>query len=168
MKKGRKYFASLMLAAMISSSAINVFAADNDGWTEATQTRPGQTKAWSAWCKQWETIKSLPTQMSLAPGQDETELNFAWYSKDTDSQAKLKISTNKKMKHAKVLKVTTTDATEGFKSNKATAKNLKSNTKYYYSYTIDGEWTEPTLYETQKTKSYSFGFVGDPDRKSVV
>ena len=48
MKKGRKYFASLMLAAMISSSAINVFAADNDGWTEATQTRPGQTRAWSA------------------------------------------------------------------------------------------------------------------------
>ena len=162
MKKGRKYFASLMFAAMISSSAINVFAADNDGWTEATQTRPGQTRAWTTWCKQWETIKNSPTQMSLSPGEDETELNFAWYSKDTDSKAKLKISTNKKMKNAKTLKVTTTDATEGFKSNKATATNLKANTKYYYSYTIDGEWTEPTLYETQKTKSYSFGFVGDP------
>ena len=111
MKKGRKYFASLMLAAMISSSTMNVFAANNDGWTEATQTRPGQTSAWTNWCKQWETIKNSPTQMSLAPGQDETELNFAWYSKDTDSQAKLKISTDKKMRHAKVLKVTTTDAT---------------------------------------------------------
>lgn len=163
MKKGRKYFASLMLAAMVStSSAVNVFAADNDGWTEATQTKAGQTSLWTKWCKKWEGIKDMPTQMSLAPGEDETQLNFAWYSKDTDSKAKIKISTNKKMKNAKYLKVTTIDATEGFKSNKATAKNLKANTKYYYSYTIDGKWTTPVVYETQSTKSFSFGFVGDP------
>lgn len=162
MKKGRKYFVSLMLATMISSSTMNIFAASNDGWTEATQTKPGQTSAWNAWCKQWEEIKNSPTQMSLSPGEDESELNFAWYSKSSDSKARLKISTNKNMKNAKYLKVVTTDATEGFKSNKATAENLKSNTKYYYSYTINGKWTTPQVYETQKTKSYSFGFVGDP------
>lgn len=162
MKKGKKYFVSLMLATIISSSTMNIFAASNDGWTEATQTRPGQTIAWKSWCRQWEQIKNSPTQMSLSPGEDESELNFAWYSKSSDIKAKLKISTNKKMKNAKYLKVVTTDATEGFKSNKATAQHLKSNTKYYYSYTINGKWTKPEVYQTQKTKSYSFGFVGDP------
>lgn len=162
MKKLTKYLILLMIVAIVFSSPINAFAKDNDNWTEATQTKLGKTREWSNWCKQWETVKNLPTQMSLSPGRDESELNFAWYSKDTDSKSELKISTNKKMKDAKKLKVTTTDATQGFKSNKATAKDLKANAEYYYSYTVDGQWTEPILYKTQNIKSYSFGFVGDP------
>lgn len=162
MKKETKYFLSLIIATIISSSTMNVFAASNDAWTEATQTKPGQTIAWKIWCKQWEQIKNSPTQMSLSPGEDESKLNFAWYSKSSDVKTKLKISTNKTMQNAKYLNVVTTNATEGFKSNKATAESLKSNTKYYYSYTINGRWTIPQVYQTQDTESYSFGFVGDP------
>ncbi|MDO5009626.1 MAG: metallophosphoesterase family protein [Intestinibacter bartlettii] len=161
MKKGIKYFVSIIIAVMIFSSAINVFAID-DSWTDATQTRQSQMGAWENWCNEWEKIKNSPTQMSLSPGADETQLNFSWYSKSCDIKPNLKISDNPKMKDAKALQVVTAKATEGFNSNKATATNLKPNTRYYYSYTINGKWTEPELYQTKNSKCYTFGFVGDP------
>ena len=34
----------------------------------------------------WETLSSDYTKVSLTPGKDETELNFAWYSEKTDSE----------------------------------------------------------------------------------
>ncbi|MEI3234163.1 MAG: hypothetical protein V8S33_07055 [Intestinibacter bartlettii] len=40
------------------------------------------------------------------------------------------------MEDAKALQVITTKASDEYKTNKATATNLKPNTRYYYSYTI--------------------------------
>ena len=50
-----------------------VFAVDNNSWTDATKTSQGQSKKWSEWCDKWEKIKNSPTQMSLSPGSDETQ-----------------------------------------------------------------------------------------------
>lgn len=144
---------------MVFTTPANIFAGNNNytSYTNATQTKQGKTYKWDEW-----NINFTPIQMSLSPGADETELNFAWYSKCSEFKSTLKISDNPSMKGAKELKVTTTPATSGFKSNKATATNLKPNTRYYYSYTINGEWTKPTQYKTKLTKRYTFGFVGDP------
>ncbi|MDY5212487.1 metallophosphoesterase family protein [Intestinibacter sp.] len=160
--KRRSYLISIIIAFMIITSAISVFAVDSNSWTDATKTKQGQTTAWQDWCDKWEEIKNSPTQMSLSPGSDETELNFAWYSKSCEIKPNLKISDNPEMKNPTTLQVTTKNATEGFKSNKAVAKDLKPNTRYYYSYTINGKWTKPTLYQTRNPKIYSFAFVGDP------
>lgn len=56
------------------------------------------------------------------------------------------------------------EAVTGYKANKVTVDNLKSNTLYYYSYTKDGQWTAPTEYRTQDAQSgkFSFMFFGDP------
>ena len=37
---------------------------------------------WQAWTEAWNTIATDYTQVSMTPGADETQLNFAWYSKD--------------------------------------------------------------------------------------
>ena len=162
MKKGIKYLVSIIIAVMIFILATNIFAIEKSSYTDATQTRQGKTYEWKNWCEEWNKIKNSPTQMSLSPGEDETQLNFAWYSKSCDVKPNLKISDNPKMEDAKALQVITTKASDEYKTNKATATNLKPNTRYYYSYTINGKWTEPALYKTKNTKRYTFGFVGDP------
>ncbi|HEX3021036.1 MAG TPA: metallophosphoesterase family protein [Lachnospiraceae bacterium] len=162
MYKMRKRLSLFLIMVMLALPYSFVLAADNDGWTEAAKTEQAQNGTWEDWCKEWETIKDNPTQMSLTPGKDASQLNFSWYSNATDKPAKLKISKRKDLKDAIQLKVITTDAVEGYRSNKAVATGLKNNTTYYYSYTINGKWTKGVKYETQDTKSYSFLFVGDP------
>lgn len=43
------------------------------------------------WCDEWEQIKNNPTQVSLTPGKDETELNFSWYSKKSNENQDLSL-----------------------------------------------------------------------------
>ena len=87
--KRRNYLISIIIAVMIITSSTNVFAVDNNSWTDATKTSQGQSEKWSEWCDKWEKIKNSPTQMSLSPGSDETQLNFAWYSKNMWNKAEL-------------------------------------------------------------------------------
>ena len=42
----------------------------------------GGSAEWTAWTQDWENVATDYTKVSLTPGADETELNFAWYSKD--------------------------------------------------------------------------------------
>ena len=50
--------------------------------TDASKTPAAQNGAWDAWCEEWETIKTDWTQVAMSPGSDETEMNFAWYTKE--------------------------------------------------------------------------------------
>jgi predicted phosphodiesterase len=154
--------ATILTAALLTSTYATIFAAENDGWTEASQTSAAKDGSWNKWSETWETIKSTPTQISLTPGKNATELNFAWYSKDSEANPKLKFGKNQDLSDAKELTVTTKDAVKGFKSNKTTATGLQENTTYYYSYQINGKWSEAATYKTKSTKSFSFLFVGDP------
>ena len=47
----------------------------------------GGSAAWQAWTEAWGALAADYTQVSMTPGADETELNFAWYSKDADGAA---------------------------------------------------------------------------------
>ena len=118
MKKGIKYLVSIINAVMIFILATNIFAIEKSSYTDATQTRQGKTYEWKNWCEEWDKIKNSPTQMSLSPGEDETQLNFAWYSKSCDVKPNLKISDNPKMEDAKALQVITTKASDEYKTNK--------------------------------------------------
>lgn len=153
----------MLTATMLTSTGIATMAASNDGWTEASQTGAAQNGVWDAWVNKWETIKDNPTQMSLTPGRNATELNFAWYSKDGEVTPKLRIGTSKDLSEADEISVDTKDvSTNGYSYSHATATGLKENTIYYYSYTVNGKWTDPTRYKTQNTDKFSFILVGDP------
>ena len=78
-KRTKRVMASIMIAVMMASTSDIVFAAENDGWTEASQTEEAKNGAWEAWCEKWETIKNDWTQLSISPGKNVIFFNFAWY-----------------------------------------------------------------------------------------
>ena len=162
-KRTKKFMTIILTATMLLTASIGVFAADNDGWTEASKTSVAADGNWEDWCKEWETVKNNPTDMSLAPGKDATELNFAWYSKVNESKPSLKFGKSSKVEELEDVAVSHEDAVKGFISNKASVTGLASDTVYYYSYQINGKWIEPVKYESKNIKNgFSFIYVGDP------
>lgn len=154
----------VLTTTMLCTTGITAIAASNDGWTEASQTQAGKNNgAWNNWIKTWETVKNDSSQMSLTPGKNASELNFAWYSKDNEKNSKLKIGKKQDLSDAREISVTTKDiANNAYKYNKATATDLQENTTYYYSYQVNGVWSAATTYKTRSTKSFSFLYIGDP------
>ena len=173
----------MMISALaLTLSATNVapvFAsAAPDGKTNAADIAQtmGTTAQWNRWEKEWETLKNDWTQISLSPGSNATELNFAWYTpkqtNDDHSNAnvpKLIIGEGRNMKNAKVYEAEQTAVKdeqdnngETYNSNKVTATGLKENKTYYYSYDNGNGYTKPAEYTTKSTNNFSFAFVGDP------
>ena len=189
----------MMISALaLTLSATNVapvFAsAAPDGKTNAADIAQtmGTTAQWNRWEKEWETLKNDWTQISLSPGSNATELNFAWYTpkkiNDDNSNAvvqakvqaispeqansnvpKLIIGEGRNMKNAKVYEAEQTAVKdeqdnngETYNSNKVTATGLKENKTYYYSYDNGNGYTKPAAYTTKSTNNFSFAFVGDP------
>ena len=135
----------MMISALaLTLSATNVapvFAsAAPDGKTNAADIAQtmGTTAQWNRWEKEWETLKNDWTQISLSPGSNATELNFAWYTpkqtNDDHSNAnvpKLIIGEGHNMKNAKVYEAEQTAVKdeqdnngETYNSNKVTATEL--------------------------------------------
>lgn len=172
----------IISALALTLSATNVapvFAsAAPDGKTNAADIAQtmGTTTQWNCWEKEWETLKNDWTQISLSPGSNATELNFAWYTpkqtNDDHSNAnvpKLIIGEGRNMKNAKVYEAEQTAVKdeqdnngETYNSNKVTATGLKENKTYYYSYDNGNGYTKPAAYTTKSTNNFSFAFVGDP------
>lgn len=153
---------SLLLSSVLLLSSI-VWAADNDGWTEAPSTDAAENGAWEEWCARWEDTKNDWEKISITPGADETELNFAWYSNSTSQIPEFRWYEDEVLSAAGAVAVTQTNAVPGYASNKVTVKNIKPGTTYYYSYTKDGEWTAPAEYKSAaSTSDFSFVFFGDP------
>lgn len=118
----------------------------------------------------WETIKDDKTFVSLAPGADESELNFAWYS-ESDNDAEVRFGTNKDLTDADIVKGESTDigsTVSGCYSNKVTVDGLKENTTYYYRVKKNGAWGELETYQTKSFSDFSFLYVGDPQIGAYV
>ena len=170
---------SALALTLSAANAAPVFAsAAPDGKTNAADIAQtmGTTAQWNRWEKEWETLKNDWTQISLSPGSNATELNFAWYTpkqtNDDHSNAnvpKLIIGEGHNMKNAKVYEAEQTAVKderdnngETYNSNKVTATGLKENKTYYYSYDNGNGYTKPAKYTTKSTNNFSFAFVGDP------
>ena len=167
-KRTKKVMAALMVAIMMITTSYTVFAAENDGWTEAPYTEAAQGGAWEAWCEKWETIKNDWTQLSITPGKNATELNFAWYSEKEETLPKVKISKSTDMSNSiefdgtQSRAVTNKETKIEYVSNKVTVTGLEEDTTYYYSYGTNENWSSPVVINTQSIDSFSFFLVGDP------
>ena len=162
-----------LAASMAAACAMPILAvAPPDGWTNAQETVEAYGDGWTNWKTEWDdSISKDWTQISLSPGSNDTELNFAWYSKVEEGVPSLKIGEGKKMKNAQTYVAEQTEATtddkdpekvQKYMSNKVTATGLKEGTTYYYSYEKDGKWTTPEEYKTGSGDSFEFIYVGDP------
>ncbi len=149
----------LILAAALVCQPVSVFAdAAPDGMTDASQTEAAQNGAWEAWSEEWETIKDDWTQVSMSPGSDETQMNFAWYSKEGEP-AGFVYGTNSDLSGGQSAEITQTAAQTGYVSNKVTLEGLQPGTTYYYQ--VEGKEIE-SFTTDDDTSSFSFVFVGDP------
>ena len=154
-----KKAAMLILAAALVCQPMSVFAdAAPDGMTDASQTEAAQNGAWEAWSEKWETIKNDWTQVSMSPGADETQMNFAWYSKD-GGQTGFVYGTSSDLSDGQSAEITQAAAQTGYVSNKVTLKGLQPGTTYYYQ--VEGKEIE-SFTTDDDTSSFSFVFVGDP------
>lgn len=161
---------TLAVAVTVSSPVMAFAGAAPDGKTDAAKMSQEMNLSdeWETWKTEWaEGVSTDWKQISLTPGSDESELNFAWYSTG-NAVPKLVIGEGRSMKNAVTYTAAQTEATQAkdgtqYYSNKVTAKELKPDTVYYYKYEkSDGTWTKAVKYRTGKGEDFSFIYVGDP------
>lgn len=156
--KRKKVIMLIMAAALVCQPMTALADAAPDGMTDASQTAAAQGGAWENWCKEWETIKNDWTQVSMSPGSDETEMNFAWYSKDGEKTGFV-YGTKSDLSDGRSAVLSQSAAQTGYQSNKVTLKDLQPGTTYYYQ--VEGKDIE-SFTTDDDTSDFSFIFVGDP------
>ena len=175
MRKAKKTAAVLLAASVAVTSGITAFAIPS--------TNPetnGNKTAYGSWKVQWDTEKQDYTDVSITPGKDETQMNFAWYVAQADAgkTAQVKIATSQDMSDAKVFKesgslsinVTNENGSGSTTYTKAahvTVTGLTENTTYYYQVSNDGSsWSEAEKLATGDTSAYTMLYV--VTRRSVL
>ena len=167
---------AVCLAASVAVSGFVAFAA-TEHWND-NSAKTAVSSEWENWKTKWETIKTDYEKISLSPGADATQMNYAWYSKTAD-QAKVRISNTPDM-------TTTTGGAESntyqenvkefsgtsvkykeinevpYYANKVTVTGLTEKTTYYYQYLLNGKWTDVKSFTTGDTDNFSIMYVGDP------
>lgn len=160
----KSYQKKIAVTAMAGIMALNIVIAPVTSTKAATEYWNDASAAWTAYKANWTEISSNYENVSLTPGVNETELNFAWYS-HTEEVPKVKIAKDKEMKNAVEFSGTQAninDTVEGYFSNKVIVKNLEEQTTYYYQVFQNGEWAKVQTYATDSFKNYSILYVGDP------
>lgn len=151
---------ALLIGTMVPALAATVHY--NDGSTV------GGSAEWTAWTEEWNTVATDYTQVSLTPGEDETELNFAWYSLDNGSAATPVVhfgtDRNSLQSYTGTAGDVDTSLTDGvaYHYNHVTVTGLEPNTTYYYTVEKNCVQTEVETYETQSFDTVKMLYVGDP------
>ena len=164
MHKHSRVFAGVLGAALVAGSISPAFAADyNDGSVIGNQAD------WNAWVEEWKAVATDYTKVSLTPGADETQLNFAWYSKDESGKQATPVvhfGTDKNALTAYTGKASAVDTSltggVAYHTNQVTVTDLKENTTYYYTVEKNGVQTEPVVYKTGSFSNVKMLYVGDP------
>lgn len=152
---------SAVLIGMCAAGIPAKVVAATEHWNDASASA---TK-WNQWKSNWASYSSNYEHVSLTPGADETQLNYAWYSHTVETP-KVRIATKQNMDGATEFEGTQTEAVtiDGVKyySNKVIVKNLKADTNYYYQVMQNGKWQDTEVYTTKSFSEFSFLYVGDP------
>ena len=80
----RKLIVGFLTLCSIATVCPSVYAS-TDHYTDSSVT--GADSGWSDWDANWADTAADFTKVSLTPGADDTQLNFAWYSEKSDSAA---------------------------------------------------------------------------------
>lgn len=152
---------SAVLIGMCAAGIPAKVVAATEHWNDASASA---TK-WNQWKSNWASYSSNYEHVSLTPGADETQLNYAWYSHTVETP-KVRIATKQNMDGATEFEGTQIEAVtiDGVKyySNKVIVKNLKADTNYYYQVMQNGKWQDTETYTTKSFSEFSFLYVGDP------
>lgn len=149
---------SAVLIGMCAAGIPAKVVAATEHWNDASASATKWKNNWAAYSSNYEHV-------SLTPGADETQLNYAWYSHTVETP-KVRVATKQNMDGATEFEGTQTEAVtiDGVKyySNKVIVKNLKADTNYYYQVMQNGKWQDTETYTTKSFSEFSFLYVGDP------
>ncbi len=118
--------------------------------------------SYEEWVEYYKTCDNKG--MMMTPGSDETELNFCWHSDRNWTGAKpvVRMSKSADMSNYVEFKGYHTFSEQADQRvNNVTATGLEENTTYYYTYGVDGEFSEPAKYQTHSFDSFKFLFISD-------
>lgn len=161
----KKIIASVLTFMMVMSACPSIYAA-TEHYNDSSKT--GDAESWQAYQDNWETLAADYTQVSITPGKDETELNFAWYSEKTDGEATPVVHFGTDQAALEAFEGTSGDVDTSLTGDKAytynhvTVTGVQPSTTYYYTVEKNGEQTEPVEYTTQDLESVKILYVGDP------
>ena len=79
---------SALLVGMLATGVPGKVTAATEHWNDASQ----EATDWTNWKNNWEKYSSNYEHVSLTPGVDETQLNYAWYSHTVETP-KVRIGT---------------------------------------------------------------------------
>ena len=159
----KRVLAGVLTSTLLLGACPAALAAD---YNDSSLT--GGSAAWQAWVDGWDTLAADYTQVSLTPGADETQVNFAWYSKDADGAATPVVHFGTDRSNLAAYEGTSaavdsslTDG-EAYSYNHVTVTGLQANTTYYYTVEKSGTQTEVQTYTTGDFESAQILYVGDP------
>ena len=164
MQKRNKILAGVLAGTLALSACPFALAAS---YNDSSVT--GGSAEWQAWVSQWESVATDYTKVSLTPGADETQLNFAWYSKsETGKTATPVVHFGTGKDNLTAFTGTSgqvdTSLTDGvaYDYNHVVVTGLEPNTTYYYTVEKNGVQTEVQEYKTGSFESVKILYVGDP------
>ena len=161
----KRVLAGVLTSTLLLGTCPAAFAA-TENYNDSSVT--GGSAAWQAWTETWETLAADYTKVSLTPGADETQVNFAWYSKDADGAATPVVHFGTNRNNLAVFNGTSAavDSSltggEAYSYNHVTVTGLQPNTTYYYTVEKSGEQTDVQTYTTGDFESAQILYVGDP------
>ena len=161
----KRVLAGVLTSTLLLGACPAAFAA-TENYNDSSVT--GGSAAWQAWTQSWESLAADYTQVSLTPGADETQINFAWYSKDADGAATPVVHFGTDRNNLAAFNGTSAavDSSltggEAYSYNHVTVTGLQPNTTYYYTVEKSGEQTDVQTYTTGDFESAQILYVGDP------
>jgi len=123
-------------------------------------------KDWNSFKSKWDKdYKNNFERLSVFVGEDESMLNFGWYS-TTDKKPYILFGTTKDMSDAQIYNGTNvyykTLNGKKYYSNKVTVTDIKRNSVYYYQRNLNGKLESKVQFKTYDPYNFNFIFVGDP------
>ncbi len=161
----KKLVACLLAFALTATAGISVIAATVH-YNDSSVT--GNSAAWQAWEMNWNAIATDYTQVSIAPGEDETELNFAWSSLKGSDEATPVVHFGTSTDSMKTFRGTAGDVDPSltnqvqYEFNRVKVTGLRPGTTYYYTVEKNGVETEPEVFYARETDETKILYVGDP------
>jgi len=121
---------------------------------------------WNKFKDDWDNnLKYDFTRISVFVGEDESKLNFGWYSTQPEIPT-ICWSTTEVMRNCKLFTGTYEEyySLKGvqYYSNQVTVTGIERNSVYYYARIMDGKLEEIYTFRTYDEDDFNFIFVGDP------
>lgn len=114
----------MFAAAVMLSLSVSVFASSIEDWMQ-----------------KWDAAVSDNSVISVSPGENSTQLHFAWLEK-IGADTAFRFGTSQTLTDADWLSVRESLTVTGHKRCSVTAANLRADTQYYYAYYRNGAWSE--------------------------